>query len=142
MEKIMARVTKVSKLTTAKLSISILGVLVLLFAATAGHAWHVKPAHNTAANHSATPKQLGEQAISKMPLVFEPNVGQTDGRVQFMARSNGYAAFLTGPSQTVLKIRNNAKKDDVVTMNLAGANAHAKGAATEKDSRGQQLLHR
>ncbi len=43
MERIMARVTKVSNLTTAKLSISILGVLVLLFAATAGRAWHQKP---------------------------------------------------------------------------------------------------
>ena len=49
MEKIMARVTKASKLTTAKLSISILGVLVLLFAATAGHAWHQKPACSAAA---------------------------------------------------------------------------------------------
>ena len=32
-----------------------------------------------------------------MPLVFEPNVGQTDSRVKFMARSAGYVAFLTGP---------------------------------------------
>ncbi len=134
MEKIMARVKKDSKLTTARLSISILGVLVLLFAATAGHAWHVKPAHSTAAasNHGASPKQLGEQALSKMSLVFEPNVGQTDSRVKFMARGAGYAAFLTGPSQAVLKIRNSADKDESITMNLAGANAEAKGGAIEK----------
>ncbi len=67
-----------------------------------------------------------------MPLVFEPNVGQTDSRVKFMARSAGYVAFLTGPSQTVLKIRNAADKDDVVTMNLPGADAQAKGGAFEK----------
>src|ERR1700687_1780520 len=40
------------------------------------------------------------QAYASSPLRFEPNVGQTDARVNFLARGNGYTLFLTpdGPS--------------------------------------------
>src|SRR5947209_14836360 len=31
----------------------------------------------------------------KIPLSFEPNVGQTDSRVQFQSRGSGYSLFLT-----------------------------------------------
>nr|MCH9663983.1 hypothetical protein [Gammaproteobacteria bacterium] len=35
------------------------------------------------------------------PMQFEPNLGQTDPQVQFMARGVGYTVFLT-PSEAVL----------------------------------------
>ncbi|HEV2177664.1 MAG TPA: SBBP repeat-containing protein [Terriglobia bacterium] len=35
-------------------------------------------------------------AYAKLPLSFEPNRGQTDGRVKFLARGSGYGLFLTG----------------------------------------------
>jgi len=37
----------------------------------------------------------------KIPLSFEPNVGQSDAQVQYIARANGYSLFLT-PRETVL----------------------------------------
>jgi hypothetical protein len=70
-------------------------------------------------------------AMGKLPLVFEPNVGQTDSRVKFLARSSGYTAFLTGPSSATFAFRADEKKTDVLTMNLTGANASAKGQAEE-----------
>ena len=36
------------------------------------------------------------QSYGQLPLMFEPNVGQTDHRVQFLARGTGYGLFLTG----------------------------------------------
>jgi hypothetical protein len=32
----------------------------------------------------------------KLPLSFEANHGQADGRVKFLSRTGGYALFLTG----------------------------------------------
>src|SRR5689334_7116661 len=36
-----------------------------------------------------------EQAYAKLPLRFEPNVGQTDPAVRYISRGPGYALFLT-----------------------------------------------
>ena len=35
------------------------------------------------------------EAFGKLPLRFEPNVGQTDPQVDFLARGQGYVLFLT-----------------------------------------------
>src|SRR5208337_4152144 len=40
----------------------------------------------------------------KLPLSFEANQGQTDGRVKFLSRGRGYSLFLTG-DEAVLEIR-------------------------------------
>ena len=52
----------------------------------------------------------------KLPLSFEPNRGQTDARVQFLARGAGYAIFLSPTSATI------ALQSAVVRMDLLGAN--------------------
>jgi len=49
------------------------------------------------------------------PLVFEKNQGQTDRRVDFLSRGNGYTLFLT-QGHAVLRL-----KDSVVRMRLLGA---------------------
>ncbi len=36
-----------------------------------------------------------ERNYGKLPLSFEPNVGQTDSRVRFLSRGRGYSLFLT-----------------------------------------------
>ena len=50
--------------------------------------------------HSDVPKaaRQGEilDAYGQLPLSFEPNAGQTDGRVKFFSRGPGYTVFLTG----------------------------------------------
>ncbi len=42
--------------------------------------------------------------IARQPLRFEPNSGQTDSRVKYVARGDGYTLFLTG-NQAVMKLR-------------------------------------
>ena len=43
-------------------------------------------------------------AYGKVPLHFQPNVGQTDPQVKFLARDRGYALFLT-PAEAVLVLQ-------------------------------------
>ncbi len=61
--------------------------------------------------------------LGQLPLRFEPNQGQTDPRVKFLARGAGYGVFLT-PDQAVLTLGARAKSA-VVGMQLAGANPNA-----------------
>jgi hypothetical protein len=70
-----------------------------------------------------------------MPLGFEPNLGQTDAQVKFLARGRGYNLFLT-PTQAVLALNkplDSAKTRAVMRMQLVGANASVQPA-------GQTLL--
>jgi len=46
----------------------------------------------------------------KMPLNFEANQGQTDGRVKFLSRTSGYSLFLTA-DEAVLTLRNKKAKN-------------------------------
>ena len=40
-------------------------------------------------------------AFAQLPLIFEPNIGQTDPRVRFLSRGLGYSLFLT-PKEAVM----------------------------------------
>ena len=58
---------------------------------------------------------------------FEPNLGQTDEQVNFVARGQGYALFLTG-TEAVLSLEKAAKDKTkaeraVVRMQIEGANS-------------------
>src|SRR6267378_2204082 len=83
-------------------------------------------------------------SFERLPLSFEANQGQTDPRVKFLARGQGYTLFLTQGGEAVLTLRKPAPKPKslraaahapaakpesetvtpsaVVRMNLAGAN--------------------
>src|SRR5690349_9042241 len=50
---------------------------------------------------------------AQLPLSFEPNIGQTDSRFQFLARSAGYTMLL-GPSEAVMVLASRATKDAIV----------------------------
>src|ERR1044072_9644591 len=82
------------------------------------------------------------EAYGKLPLQFEANRGQTDERVRFVSRGDGYVLFLTG-DEAVLALgrggaRDSAKADDkgqgysVLRMKLAGANASPKVEGLEE----------
>src|SRR6266852_4596687 len=45
----------------------------------------------------------------KLPLSFEANRGQADGRVKFLSRTGGYTVFLTA-DEAVLALRGSAEK--------------------------------
>ncbi len=66
---------------------------------------------------------LGNLALGQLPLRFEPNEGQTDPQVKFLARGAGYGLFLT-PDQAVLTLGVGAKTTSV-GMRLAGARSSA-----------------
>jgi Beta-propeller repeat len=61
--------------------------------------------------------------IARLPLAFEPNVGQVAQPVRFLARGSGYGLFLT-PSEAVLSLpaRRGTKNSRPVAMQFAGAN--------------------
>lgn len=106
----------------------------------------VAPLHPTRARNTAV-----IQKYDRLPMAFEPNVGQTSRQVGFLARGTGYIAFLT-PSEAVLSLRETGKRTQARTaktkratplmpapirstalsMTLVGANAHARLQATDK----------
>ena len=56
-----------------------------------------------------------------LPLSFEPNQGQTDPQVRFLARGGGYGLYLTG-SEAILALRSTGKQNSIVRMSLDNAN--------------------
>jgi len=56
-----------------------------------------------------------------LPLSFEPNQGQTDPRVKFLARGGGYGLYLTG-SEAVLALRSAGKQNSIIRMSLGHSN--------------------
>jgi hypothetical protein len=70
-------------------------------------------------------------AMAQLPLRFEPNQGQADRQVRFMARGAGYGLFLT-PDQAILALHSSFKKISFVHMQLAGADKTASIAGADK----------
>ena len=88
----------------------------------------------------AKPRLAG--AFGKVPLQFEANHGQTDGRVKFMARGPGYGLFLTS-TEAVLHLQNahpgasrvrgfSKTQDAALRMRIVGAARHAKVNALDR----------
>lgn len=69
---------------------------------------------------NAAVKQKTAAAYGQLPINFEPNVGQTDDSVQFVARGRGYSMFLAG-NEAKLSLRSDAGKYASLTMMLDGA---------------------
>ncbi len=70
-----------------------------------------------------------------LPLFFEPNQGQTDPQVKFLARGSGYGIFLTA-DEAVLKLQPSALSTQhsapaVIRMRLEGANSAASVSGVE-----------
>ena len=75
-----------------------------------------------------TPAQV-RASFARLPMSFEPNLGQTEGEVQFLARGNGYGlylmparAILTLPKPSQPGVRQRASE---IEMRLVGANQAA-----------------
>jgi hypothetical protein len=85
---------------------------------------------------AATLQALSSHPLS-LPMFFEPNQGQTDAQVKFLARGAGYGLFLTG-DEAVLELQQAVpsprtataiaapKPNSWIRMKLAGANASAR----------------
>jgi uncharacterized repeat protein (TIGR01451 family) len=83
--------------------------------------------------------QPGPRKAVSLPLFFEPNLGQTDPQVKFLARGGGYGLFLTA-DEAVLELQSSAPSpfgsgqakishqpsaSAVIRMRLEGANTSA-----------------
>jgi hypothetical protein len=90
-------------------------------------------------------------AFGRLPLGFEPNAGQSDSRVKFLAQGRGYTVFLL-PDQAVFRFDDRwpaaardkdhqADAGGVLRMQLLGANTHAPiGAEQRLPGRSNYLL--
>jgi len=73
-------------------------------------------------NSGAVPPASAEQKMylaenyGKLPLSFEANQGQTDGRVKFLSRGQGYSLFLTG-DEAVLRLARASQKSNRKSQN-------------------------
>jgi len=75
------------------------------------------------------PHKAQLQKFANMPLMFEPNQGQTDTNVQFVSRGLGYTIFLNGDGATLSLERPESRS--VLQLQLAGARAEKRGVPSE-----------
>ena len=80
----------------------------------------------------SNPQQI-RAAFGRLPVSFEPNQGQSDRRVRFLAHGNGYGLYLTS-SEAVLALpqRSQGQSRSVVEMQFGGANSTAQLAGTDR----------
>jgi hypothetical protein len=74
-------------------------------------------------------KRDARAILGQLPLIFEPNQGQADPRVKFLARGAGYSLFLE-PTGAMLSMRTARQTEQMVRMKLVGANPAAATAGT------------
>src|SRR5947207_7043895 len=87
-------------------------------------------------NSDQRPNQAGQQRLAenygKVSLSFEANRGQTDPRVKFLSRGNGYTLFLTG-DEAVLSLR--GQKREVRSQRHGTADLFSMSAAFDRFSK-------
>lgn len=127
---------------------AIFAAFVLAIAVLVFHFSHTVQASRTAGVNpfDFSPSAVGADARKappaktfSLPLFFEPNQGQTDPRVKFLARGAGYGLFLTGdeavlelqhvaPSAQPSGVRGRSRQvtNSLIRMRLDGANASAR----------------
>ena len=71
------------------------------------------------------------ESYGKLPLSFEANHGQADGRVKFLSRAGSYSLFLTGDEAVLTLGVGKAKSKFPVETRLAASPAEA---ASKSDS--------
>ena len=81
------------------------------------------PANRMAAVQSQT-------SLVRLPLIFEPNQGQTTPQVQFLAHGAGHGLFLTGDG-AVLSMRRSGRRPEIIRMVLDGANKNPAASGDE-----------
>jgi hypothetical protein len=114
-------------------------VLTLTFAGASAASSETSPSE--AFRHSPLPGPAIEREVSQifgqLSLSFEANQGQTDPRVRFFSRGNGYSLFLTS-TEAVLALRaptaraTDSASQAVLRMTIVGANAAARVSGLEK----------
>jgi Beta-propeller repeat len=91
------------------------------------------PVHNARADAALSDPQQIRAAFGRLPMSFEPNQGQSDSRVRFLAHGNGYGLYLTS-SEAVIALPQRSKGENrlVVEMQFSGANDAAQLVGTDR----------
>jgi len=74
------------------------------------------------------------ETYGKLPLSFEANQGQTDGRVKFLSRGSGYTLFLTG-NEAVISLKSRP------SFPQGGISRQLPGRPRSKVERGESTQH-
>jgi hypothetical protein len=106
-------------------------VIAAIAAAGCWYSLRPKPAMTSIAPKAVPSAASIKSEYGDLPMSFEPNQGQTDSEVKFLARSAGYALFLTG-NEAVLRFQNkhagngDSMDPSVLRMKLENTNAKSK----------------
>jgi hypothetical protein len=73
---------------------------------------------------SAAGSSTSKTSIENLPLIFEPNTGQTAAGVDFVSRSRGYTLLLKS-SEAAFHVRGRKGRQSALRMHLIGANQAA-----------------
>ena len=73
-----------------------------------------------------------QTAYATLPLAFEPNQGQTDAQVKYMARANGYTLFLTN-QDAVFAFHSKTSANQLRMRGRAADGRNASGAPVAKE---------
>src|SRR5579864_4175240 len=94
---------------------------IILFTLIVGGCWLLRRDFAGPHHLDKAPNAIQVQAVfGRLPIAFEPNQGQSDARVRFLAHGMGYGLYLTG-GDAVLALpaaRPNAAGLSVVSMRL------------------------
>jgi hypothetical protein len=71
-----------------------------------------------------------EEGLRALPMSFEPNLGQTDSRVQFLSRGAGHTLFLAS-GEAVLALAGGDRPEKVLRIGLAGSNPSPRAEGRE-----------
>jgi Beta-propeller repeat/Cep192 domain 4 len=97
--------------STAAFAVVALGLAVTPTRSEPRHPGKRHAAHDS--DNAASSAAVGNQ-YGKVPLSFEPNVGQSDVSVQYIARGNGYSLFLSSKGTAfLLKADSSARRQDI-----------------------------
>ena len=114
----------------------------------------VSSTHGLPASQKVPEKAMS--TLGRLPLSFQPNLGQTDSRVQWLSQGPEYTLFLTG-HDAVLKLEKTAPAPSggeslarmrrevsatSIRMQLVGANFPTAAVPEEPQVRQIELLHR
>ena len=112
-------------------------VLMALAATVLMFGWHKRDVASYASTGHVVPNPAASSqgpvmtAYHRLPLIFEPNQGQSDPEVKFLAHGGGFGLFLTA-NQAVLTLRHAATgtghsipQSSVVRMTLEGSSANS-----------------
>ncbi len=124
-----------SRVLIAVAFLIVLGVVALSLApstaksqvAKAADSSRLFPSHPSLNVSVVQDRQRALSAYSHLPLIFEPNQGQTDAQVKFLARGRGYGLYLTD-QEAVLALQHFASDSrhpatSVVMMKLSGGSS-------------------